>query len=546
MSLLNNNNPMANTNPIIIECSARDCLPKSLGKQNSEWANDTTYPITLKEGDSVVLKNIFLDTGGSDIKFDDDTVISGQIGYYDVNNIWGDAIKTGYEGLAGADFKYYLAWDNETTTATLVSFRVNFIQPENCGFLQPLPFQVSFIYDTPTVQNLSWKMSKHVNLKCDNFPYQIDLVQWGGEIPNVLVGSIRDIKTDSNFCSVEPNSFIYADPVESIHLLTNTFSFVLKAGSYTRDQLAKTISDNLSSINEIIDGTELTSSNPFLFRTDDNKWLDDRLRFYKTGFHPNDIIPPEYYTYLTAGNALSKYWMGSSQVSLIWDADANHFSWTFLHTPISNANEIGIAIYNTQGPDTSTVLHQCGTFFMDLQPREFWSNVLNFDLDTLLVTYDVNPGTATETISDAQLRSKITKGLLSMQSLFPNFNRSIIAAADPILISTDETVQLKGQNIAGLSDTFYLVEINIGNETFTYKGNMNNEIRAILGSYYETSNWVQGYSSDSILYQHTGSPQILSRLRIRILDPNTKEPVTTLGSNSFVYVMVVPSGGNAS
>lgn len=554
-------------NPIIIECSAKDALKKNNNQENSEWENITAYPITLNQGDVVELKNVFIDTGGSDVSFDDDFQISGQIGFYDVNSTWAknggnDEEKTPYEGQVDSpDYKYYLAWNTNTETATLVSLTVDFNFPLDCGFLQPLPFRVSFTYDTPTQKNLTWSMTKSENLTCENRPYTVNLAQWGGEI-NVIIGSIRNVSTYSGSCSVDPNSFVYIDPVESIELLTQTFNITIPKGTYTRDQLAKFITDNLASIDELEDSDGLQSSNPFLFRTDEARWAGNRLRFYPTGVHPlqNPAVP--YYVYRDHTGAMTKYWMGSSQNSLIWDDQANHFSWDFLHTPIANNGEIGIAIYDdTTGANCNTVLHQCGCFFLDLQPFEFWANTMNFgykpntnpynynpseNIFDICVQFDVKPYQFEPwlTISDAQLRSKITKGLLTTQSLFPNFNRNIADADFPILISTDETVQLKGLNIAGISDTFYLVEINLGNEIFSYKDNYNNQIRAIIGSYYESSNWVQGYSTDSITYTHTGNNQYISKLKIRILDPSTKEPVKTIGTNSYVYVAIYPSGSN--
>jgi hypothetical protein len=533
-------NKYINPNPIIIECSARDSLQKSQGKQNSEWENNTSYPINLNPGDQVILKNVFIDTGGADINITEPLTISGLFGYYDVNYTWTDQ-KTGHNGFnAQADYSYYLAWNNNTESGTLQSLVCDFAEPLSCGFLDVI-IQVSFIYDTLTQKGLQWKMNKGKRLTCQNRPYTVNLADWGGEIQDVIIGSVRNIDPGDPNAVYVNNSLVYTNVDDSLALLTNTFSCIVPVGSYTRDQLAKVITDQLASVNEFIDSDSIVSTNPFLFRTDDVKWEDQRLRFYKTGDHPDDPENAPYYVYEN-GDDMTSFWMGASQVSLIWDPDANHYSFDFMHTPLAYNNNIGMSIYESNNK-YSTVLHQCGIYLLDLQPRDFWTNVLNFNMDNTLVKFDIRTGEPTETISDDELRSKITKALFTSQSLFPNFNRNISNQQYPLNISTDETVQLKGQNISAITDTFYLVEINLGNETFSYRGGINNEIRAIVGSYYQESNWVAGYSSDAIIYEHTGSPQTISRLRIRILDPNTKEPITTLGDNSFVYVQIVPSGG---
>jgi hypothetical protein len=537
-------------NPITIECSARDALVKSLGKENSEWENNTTYPINLKAGDQVVLKNVFIDTGGSDITLSEPLNISGLFGFYDVNYTWAkdndnNIEKTGFNGLDDSDYNYYLAWDNDVASVTVKSFRCDFAVPSSCGFIDVI-IQASFTYDTETETGLTWKMNAGKRLTCANRPYTIELADWGGEVSGVIPTSIRNVQPNDPNAVFVPNSFVLEDGPATSTLLTNTFSMTIDAGSYTRDQLAKIITDNLSSIQELNQAASFESSNPFLFRTDNAKWTDNRLRFYEVGKSPNDVPNPEYYVYKDHTGALTPYWMGASQVSLIWDDAANHFSWDFLHTPYANDNEIGIGIYGRETGPTSTVLHQCGVFFMDLQPRDFWQTTLNFNLNDILVTYDIDDGEATQTISETQLKSKITKGLLTLQSLFPSFDRNIKDVPNPLFEAVDQTIQLKGQNIASINDTFYLVEINIGNEVFSYRGDINNQIRAIIGAYYQESNWVQGYSSDSIVYEHVGDDQTISKIKIRILDPNTKQPIKTLGNNSFVYVQIIPAGSNAN
>ena len=62
---------------------------------------------------------------------------------------------------------------------------------------------------------------------------------------------------------------------------------------------------------------------------------------------------------------------------------------------------------------------------------------------------------------------------------------------------------------------------------------------------YNSNDFITGYADSGIAYTHVGATQILSSLRLRVLDPQTKELAGGLGDNSTVILEVVKAPSNS-
>ena len=62
---------------------------------------------------------------------------------------------------------------------------------------------------------------------------------------------------------------------------------------------------------------------------------------------------------------------------------------------------------------------------------------------------------------------------------------------------------------------------------------------AAVSKQYNANDFVTGYADSGVVYEHVGATQILSSLRLRILDPQTKELSGGLGTNSTIILEVV-------
>jgi hypothetical protein len=105
-----------------------------------------------------------------------------------------------------------------------------------------------------------------------------------------------------------------------------------------------------------------------------------------------------------------------------------------------------------------------------------------------------------------------------------NFN-NLIASSNPLISLTN----------AG----HYLLEINGWNSGYVNQNNILN-VKCLIGSYLMSSDsFAQTLGNDGTYYTHYGLPYNLSSLKIRILNPITKEPAQNIGANSSIYLQIV-------
>ena len=67
----------------------------------------------------------------------------------------------------------------------------------------------------------------------------------------------------------------------------------------------------------------------------------------------------------------------------------------------------------------------------------------------------------------------------------------------------------------------------------------NNKISAIVSKEYDSNQIVTGYSDSGFTYIHRGNPYIITEGSVRILDPQTKQPVTEIGPNSTLFFDII-------
>ena len=86
---------------MLLECSLSNSQDKS---NHSQWTNVFKPPITINQGDTIMLKNAFIDTRQAnqegDIIYEEDVIFKMQFGYWVLNRSNPDV---GYAGGATAD-----------------------------------------------------------------------------------------------------------------------------------------------------------------------------------------------------------------------------------------------------------------------------------------------------------------------------------------------------------------------------------------------------------------------------------------------------------
>lgn len=85
----------------------------------------------------------------------------------------------------------------------------------------------------------------------------------------------------------------------------------------------------------------------------------------------------------------------------------------------------------------------------------------------------------------------------------------------------------------------YLIELNGCYVSNFINQNNTFQIKGIIGSFYlSNDSFVQSVGPDSLIYVHSGASINISSINIRILNPITKKVERNLGSNSVIYLQV--------
>jgi hypothetical protein len=111
-----------------------------------------------------------------------------------------------------------------------------------------------------------------------------------------------------------------------------------------------------------------------------------------------------------------------------------------------------------------------------------------------------------------------------------NFNTSTVT--EPIKAINPP---ISSNNNAG----HYLIELQCSYVNEYVNQDKNYQVKAIVGNYFLSGDsFCMSMGPDSYVYQHNGLPTALSAVKVRILNPVTKEPALELGNNSCVYLQI--------
>jgi hypothetical protein len=177
-----------------------------------------------------------------------------------------------------------------------------------------------------------------------------------------------------------------------------------------------------------------------------------------------------------------------------------------------------------------------GIFFTDLEPTAFWSN-LGFTLNNILVVDGDNEKLRTRLVRGVNITSHLFgyDGIISHSYVLP----SPVPSAE-YFYATETVISIEADTELLNNDSgYYLIEL-VGLKT-DYLNDNGQQLPAIMNvasKNYNQGGYITGYGDGSITYTNTGEPYMLSSLRVRILDPITKTPITTIGPKNSVFVQV--------
>jgi hypothetical protein len=553
---------------------------------NAEWVNNlsNSTKTTIEDGNYVVVKNCFLDTRqvqSGDIELTKQIEWTIEYGYYIINH--GININTAYwKGRIPAVEK--IPTDGQPYLLYNYGFNVN-NNPINASHTgKPLVDSIKIVIPAGiyTRQFLATYITRQ--LQSNPTPNNIPLNQL--QFSSATYTPQYD--GDGNCIFLNPSD--PADPNRFITSLNKPLLFASNDGEIQ--------TNNLAGFNVYIDTNgdyQPCSYFPFLKDLVYDNTYESIIVSCPT---VPDVLPST--TKATIyGEVYSLYdgcMAGASEMALEYDVDgSNRYQWTYSHTPLINkGNEVTGIFVDTANSDEPINFATKSKFFnnfsgivffntftnltpiindvLDVYNDPFFTQIgLNYDDMVLtplksnpLFQIDSNPSNAMPTpgtpgtgLDNAIFFAKTTRNLNPISNLNNsqasaivniynyemNGNGSTYAIYNAVFNTSTSTVPINfsAEPVSSIVNAgHYLVELQCGYSNSEYINNSQTyEIKAIVGSYFLSSDsFIMSNAPDSYLYQHRGEPLKLSSVKVRILNPITKQLATNIGKNSTVYLMI--------
>jgi hypothetical protein len=561
-----------------------------------DWRTNLANQITMNQGDSLFVKQSFLDTEASssrEVNIEEDITLHLGHYYYLIQTGIAEEELSAFGGTTPViDGKEHIACLRKTSPST--DFRIiTEIQFSTIPGVPALPKKVYFsirstdidgnVRDTEPIYVSDFKTNPTfsiVDVKGLSIVYKTtDTVEFakyrnadgsrgiedaGWAVPKLpKPGSTGDVKT----------SAITGDLFNPI---ITTLDFVLPKGNYAPTDLCAVINREINRNlqpqgNDVVQtaflrqtGSAYGDANAetvFFSRNDDGDYI------FSVGAAP-----------ATKDKAAKAYnWLyGASQVTLDWNDDQGLFNFTYMHTPFYYlGNEVtGYASVQPPPPTaTSYPVDRYGgiifrtlgaTTVKDGVPYDFWDKKLGFNVAhntagsiTSFDTPVVKGGLTTFTIPTA-IGDNVTANFTGADSLVnkskpdsgqPETYNFRLAPEPAAITSGDMSFNTSSYTTPVLAEFsvfkqnlnfgYYLIEIdsNFSNNFVDYDST-NTKIKSIVSRYQSYESYTAGSSDGSLIYTHKGPTALLSSFNVRILD-SSKQLATNIGNDNTVFLTLV-------
>ena len=396
-----------------------------------------------------------------------------------------------------------------------------------------------------------------------------------------------------------PSSFSTAVGSNAYEAIKSTVTIKIPQANYDPNDLCDVINRQLNQNGSTINATNFTD-NPFLQTitpTDDiyfvngdnnpdNISVDYRYQ-YKNAIDGN--VP--------GSTAIAGVFVGASDMTLSFEPNTEKFFWEYLHSPYYKANAEVVGYQNFTANDGSnflgTIDRHGGILFTNLtsastksnKANDFWTKVMGFQLDRdkpncIYCSYasELNYGTPTpplyanreqvhkptfvnnqepqvginatgnfQGLATAVETNSITLAVSGKPSSGFPYAPILGAAGNPtnaFLSTSSKTVGVEAVDgvLAGsqrVTFGYYLIEVEaqFQNNYITSDQNRRN-VMGIVSRYYVKDSYTSGGEDASVIYTHSGEPQLLSSFNIRILDSD-KIVAQNIGTDNTVHLLIV-------
>lgn len=337
------------------------------------------------------------------------------------------------------------------------------------------------------------------------------------------------------------------------------FDFTLQSGSYTPTSLAQKITASMS----VVESLGLTSepkASQFIQRS-------KKIPVFMQVHNQDNIQITEYDPYNVNFFSImdeNEIYVGASETALEFDGDSNTFRFTYLHTPlldVGGAPSTKSVLYNNllttqqDPPPFWIATAHSGIAFTELEPKAFWEGQLGFDLQSLLIDNNFNYRTniaggvivnAQTPVLDLVPGKNITAAFEGAASVLANSQNTTtsdfyyVKTVPEEFINTNLTTPIIASPLPPqVTDTsHYLVEVSgvpmsqmISSKTQTFS------LAGVVGRYQTRGSFTEGGGGDGAPTQIFGNSVVLSKLHVRILNPD-RTPVSDMGPQSSVFLTI--------
>ncbi len=549
---------------------------------NGDYESIVQEKILIEEGDSVVMKSVFIDTQASSnqkINVPDDLTLTFQwINYIQWSKGTGTFINAGLEfnPVDGSPYNYVTPSNQEYTEMKMISgdtadfdfitqLVFNTTTYKAGGKSKPFDLTITYTNEKDEVINKILSIPAYQN-QLTPHTYGITILYKRAEGLKFSPSNLAQfgVILDTKIFEV-PGNHIVGSP----ELYTKTLT--LEKGAYSPVDLCNAINKGLTEQVSISDGDYSLYGNQFL-------QVKPRGGNYMVAIGRNQLLRGEaanvFEPFLTPPNgtpAGERLLVGADQIELSFSDSTQKFIWNQIHMSVYDDTGAPVNSYN---PDGVVLKKAGGIFWTHLGAKDsngnyfdFWSNLLGFDLTKLYPQESLNletgiywrPSNANKDIAapayNLQAGQNITEGLSTIGALVPTSKDAQTAAGgyfNPLTGVVENPTNGKNTAIEAATSTlqaaqrfgYFLIEVNakfLGK--FVQKDQMKNNIRAIVGRYYELNSYTSGSQGDSLLYTHIGTPMYLESFKCRILDSD-QNLAPNLGPDNTIFLQIVKNPRN--
>ena len=581
-----------------IECRNKTASNLQPNNPNGDWNTNLQEFLEMEEGDSLICRNAFVDTKSiseNKIQVESDTTLTIEFVHYNtcpfdtsvqnsadtphfksVNEpdpalfVGDDKVYIKCEEVAGAvDFNYigeiqYSAEDGISGTGgfnvTMTYTDINNNPQQKVIYLKG---HKSFggehsAYANQIIKGTDFKIYQS---NSDGSPNLSELM-WNNAalIPNGKTP--RNTQIDEIAINPAGSNGIFKPVVY-------TEDIVVLKGQYTAQDIADRINRAFTEIKGTISPTDLTGTTTILQEvTTADKFIEctDGSSAVVKGFEFD----------ISSSTPLT----GASQVVLDFDVAASRFNWEFLHTPIYQSKNISVGIINQPNGNVYKVDRYSGIMITglfassELNPNntdDFWEDKLGFkDFNEFYaLKYQIQAATGTNQHTVGGTPSSVpvfktvpavglemTGGFQGVDTVVQKETTNYFAAPQfnqtgTIFATTDNTVPIYAP-VSVLNDEvqvafgYFLVSVKAQfKNNFITPNENKNDIVSIVSRYYAKGSYTSASSADSLIYQHKGSPVLLSSFDCRILDSDGNL-ANNIGGDNTVFLELVKGNPNAA